>query len=194
MLAKEPEARYQSAGELIEALLNICHTLPSEHETLVSRMSRRIVGLQTKPTATVRRSFWLSDAFRSAVAQLFLALLISWMLPRTGSSLPQFPELKLSGAKIDAWQPLRNPMCELGGGRQALNLAWNHQLDEENVVVTRRVKPQASKAALRALPDSTALQTIFKICSIQLSSAQLDLFWTTFPQSWILQLCASESS
>jgi serine/threonine protein kinase len=57
MLAKEPEARYQSAGELIGALRNLCHTLPTEHEMVVPRTSRGPIELQTRPTATVGRSF-----------------------------------------------------------------------------------------------------------------------------------------
>jgi len=110
MLAKEPEARYQSADELIGVLHNVCHTLPSEHEMVVPRTSRRIVGLQTKPTATVGHSFWLPGDFpRSVLAQLALALLISWMLPRMGSSLPHFPALKANVVKIETWRPLRIP-------------------------------------------------------------------------------------
>lgn len=110
MLAKEPEERYQSAGELIRALREVCHTLASDPETLVPTMSPRLVGLQTTSTTTAGRSRWRPADFpRSVLVQIVLALLISWMLPRLGSSLSQLPVLKVNGAKIDARQPLGNP-------------------------------------------------------------------------------------
>jgi serine/threonine-protein kinase len=58
MLAKDPQARYQSAGELIRALLSICCTLPSEPRDFYPRDRAPVVELQLKATRTADRSIW----------------------------------------------------------------------------------------------------------------------------------------
>src|SRR4029077_18438905 len=63
----------------------------------------------------------------SLPAQPALALLISWMLPRLGSSLPHFPTLEANGVKIETWRPLRIP-GSVEMGRETFNPPQNDTL------------------------------------------------------------------
>jgi serine/threonine protein kinase len=102
-LAKKPEARHQSAGELIRDLHDARGMLSAEHRTLVPWISERISRLPSRFTATAWRSFWRSGDFaRSTVAQLALAMLFWWLLSQTGGVVPHPPTAKVHRASIEA--------------------------------------------------------------------------------------------
>jgi serine/threonine protein kinase len=105
-LAKRPEARYQSAGDLIRDLLEARRTLSAEHRTLVPWISERIGRLPSRFTAAAGHSFWRSGDFaRSAVAQLALAMLFWWLLSQAGGVVPHAPTGKAHRASIEAVRP-----------------------------------------------------------------------------------------
>ncbi len=98
-LAKKPEARYQSAGELIRDLRDRCLLLSTEHRMLVPTVSWT-ARLRTKLAATLfRRSGALT---RPVLVQLVLALLILWLLPRMGAVVPHLPTAQLHRARTEA--------------------------------------------------------------------------------------------
>jgi serine/threonine protein kinase len=99
-LAKKPEARYQSAGELIKDLRDMCPLLSTEHRMPVPTVSWRNARLRTKLAAT---SFWRSGALNPlAFVQLVLALLILWLFPRMGAVVLHLPTAKLHRADAEA--------------------------------------------------------------------------------------------
>jgi serine/threonine protein kinase len=117
-LAKKPEARYQSAGELIGDLHDVCPLLSTEHRMLVPTVSWT-ARLRTKLAATL--SWRFGALTRPVLVQLVLALLIfflwPFLWPRMGAVVPHLLTAKLHRARTEAvraetsYPPYRGIKC-----------------------------------------------------------------------------------
>jgi eukaryotic-like serine/threonine-protein kinase len=98
-LAKKPEARYQSAGELIGDLHDVCPLLSTEHRMLVPTVSWT-ARLRTKLAATL--SWRFGALTRPVLVQLVLTQLILWLLPLMGAAVLHLPTAKLHRGRMEA--------------------------------------------------------------------------------------------